>query len=57
MDFKDYIEEGVIARQAIDEFQIMRIAQKIIESFDNGGKLIVLAMVGQRPIHSTLLPN
>ncbi|MEM0132591.1 D-sedoheptulose 7-phosphate isomerase [Acidiplasma sp.] len=46
MDFQDYIEEGVIARQAIDESQIMRIAQKIIDSFDSGGKLIVFGNGG-----------
>ncbi len=46
MDLKEYIDEGIEARRAIDPNQIGKIAYGILKSFDNGGKLIVFGNGG-----------
>ncbi len=46
MDLETYKEEGIIARKNIENNQIKRIAEGIVNSFNKGGKLIVFGNGG-----------
>ncbi|WMT52252.1 MAG: SIS domain-containing protein [Ferroplasma sp.] len=46
MDLEAYKEEGIKARKNIDNSQIKRIANDIVRTFKNGGKLLVFGNGG-----------
>lgn len=46
MDLEAYKQEGIIARKNIDDNQIRRIADGIVNSFNRNGKLIVFGNGG-----------
>lgn len=46
LSLEDYIEQGLVARKAVKIEQITHFAQKMLECFDQGGKLITFGNGG-----------